>query len=181
MVEYSERTETSTDRAVQNALSTTSQAIEAKQAHIKALENQIAEFRFEHTMMQEAAARFSFYLQQHCITGYMGNDATLEYLQYMINDEKSKVSFGGDMTQLIALEEDKRKYKEFVQAMKEGNRRDVKYQALDADGVYREIEKLYAMKHYGIMLRNVTHVVGKAYTATTFRKKPYRIRVGRHV
>jgi len=114
-------------------------------------------------------------LQQHCITGYMGNDATLEYLQHMIDDEKSKVGLGGGVARLKALEEDKRKYKEFVQAMKEGNRRDVKYQALDADGVGREIKKLYAMKHYGKMLRDVAHVVGQAFAAT-FNEKPYRIR-----
>jgi hypothetical protein len=49
--------------------------------------------------------------------------------------------------------------------------------ALDADGVYALIQKLYQMKHYGSNLKDCARKTGEAYAAT-YREKAYRIRTG---
>ncbi len=49
----------------------------------------------------------------------MCNDVTLEYLDHLIKDEKSKTRREVDKTTLQALENDKRRYKEFAKAIEQ--------------------------------------------------------------
>lgn len=172
IVEYNERTETMTDPNVQNALNKNMDDASAKQMQINALQKLIKELREEHRMIQESQARFSHYLQQHSITRY--NDATIEYFEHLIKDERSKVRCGMPRTRLYQLENDKASYEYFVTAMKMG-KQSTGRGPLNENGVYALVEKLYAMKHYGKNLKDCAKKTGQAYAAT-FRERPYRVR-----
>ena len=171
-IEYSERTEITTDPTVQNALDQNKDAASTKQIQIAALQTRIKELQEEHQMIQASQARFSHYLAQHSITYY--NDATIEYYEHLIKDERSKVSRGAPRTRLKQLEDDKASYEYFVNAMKKG-KQTAAGGPLDEHGVHALVQRLYGMKHYGKNLKDCAKATGQAYAAT-FRERPYRIR-----
>ena len=103
-------------------------------------------------MIQQAAARFSIYLTRISITPY--NDATLDYLEHLIKEEKSKVGYGDDQTRLEGLEKDREQYAEFVKTMTMSIDAGVKgFKVLDEEGVYALVDELYKLKHNGGDLR----------------------------
>jgi hypothetical protein len=152
LVEYDERAMFMKDPGVQKALEQNNDEVRAKELAIKAKKTLIAELKSEQREIQTAAARFSIYLKKISITPY--NDATLEYLEHLIKEERSKVGYGGDQSRLDALEKDRTQYAEFVKAMtlnveegKSGAR------LLDEEGVYALVDDLYKLKHSGNDLR----------------------------
>ena len=174
VVEYTEKSETVTNPDVQRALTQNGNVVQAKEAAIQAKKDLIQELHAEHAQIQEAQARFTIYLRSISITPY--NDATLEYYDHLIKEEKSKVGFGAPPARLNGLRRDRHRYAEFVEAMTKGlERGNAFYQPLDEDGVYQLVEKLYNLKHNGNDLRKIAKVVGMAYAAT-FREKVYRIK-----
>lgn len=177
MVEYSATSETTTDPQVQAALNNTNGIASAKEAQIKALQTQIAELRQEHQFIQEAAAKFSIYMKNHSITHY--NDATIEYMEQLIRDERSKLRAGETRNRLDRLERDKAQYETYVTTMEAGkvsigSRHQASATDLDERGVALLVQQLYNLKHYGQMLKNISKVVGNAYAAN-FRERPHRI------
>ncbi|KAF2801544.1 uncharacterized protein BDZ99DRAFT_469550 [Mytilinidion resinicola] len=174
-VEFSEKNQVETDPTVAAAITVNGNETVAKEAQLKVLERHIAELRQEHTQIQEAAAQFRVYLKKNSITRGI-NDATLEYFEHLIKEERSKVSLGGSRTRLDALEKDKDRYEHYVKLLESGQQiGSTVRQALDEDGVYRLVETLYRMPHYGQQLKKVAQVVGMAYAAS-YRERPYRVR-----
>lgn len=172
MVEFSKSSATVVDAGVQQELNQTGDVVKAKEATIKALQKLIAELKNEHETIQKVAARFSVYLKRNSITHY--NDATEEYLEYLIKDEKAKLRSGASRIRLETLEKDLDRYKKFVLTMENGKSRTVDTQPLDEQGVANLIQTLYRLPHYGTMLKDLASVVGRAYEAN-FRERPYRI------
>jgi hypothetical protein len=177
VIEYSVTSETKTDSNVERLLKGNGSEVTAKQAQIKALNKYINEIQTEHKQIAEAQAKFSHYLKTHSITHW--NDATEEYYDHLIKDEKSKAGFGdaNSRARLDQLERDKKQYLQFVDAMKSGNNR--RFRALDEDGVHKLVQSLYSMSHYGSNLKDVADKVGKAYAAT-FHERPVRLRGHRY-
>jgi hypothetical protein len=173
ILEYSKSSQTYTDPQVQQELEQNGDTVKAKEAQIQALQRQIAELKNEHREIQEAAAKFSIYLKSNSITHY--NDATIEYLEHLIRDERTKVGAGGSRAHLESLEKDLNRYKQFIKTMQEGNKTNPNCRVLDEAGVAQLVQKLYNLPHYGQMLNDLAQVVGRAYEAT-FRERPYRIR-----
>jgi hypothetical protein len=173
VLEYSKSSQTYTDPKVQQELEQNGDTVKAKEAQIQALQRQIAELKNEHREIQEAAAKFSIYLKSNSITHY--NDATIEYLEHLIKDEKTKVGAGGSRAHLESLEKDLDRYKQFIKMMQEGSKTNPNCRVLDEAGVAQMVQKLYNLSHYGQMLNDLAQVVGQAYEAT-FRERPYRIR-----
>lgn len=173
VVEYGKSTQSVVDPKVRSELDDNGNIVKAKEAQIKALTRQIAELKNEHREIQEAAAKFSVYLKMNSITHY--NDATVEYLEHLIKDEKTKVGAGISRVNLESLEKDLDQYKKFVAAMEEGQKSNSRARLLDEAGVAQLVQRLYNLPHYGAMLKNLAKVVGRAYEAT-FRERPYRIR-----
>ena len=173
LVEYKEQSMMMKDPSVEQALAKNGDEIKAKELAIKAKTKLIDELKKEHRAIQEAAAQFSIYLRSISITPY--NDATLEYLEHLIKEERSKVGYGGDTERLDSLEKDRAQYAEFVKAMTLSIEAGKGYRILDADGVYDLVQTLYNLPHNGADLKKVAKVVGMAYAAT-FREKPYRVR-----
>jgi len=174
MIEYSERSETTTDPSVEQALDSNEDEATTKKAQIAALKRLKKELLAEHETIQKSQARFRHYLDQHSMTLY--NDATIEYYEFLIKDEKTKVAHGGSRTRLEQMETDKKDYEHFVNAMKSGNH-GIHEGPLDADGVYKLIRKLYTMQHYGSNLKDCAKKTSEAYAAT-YCERSYRIRTG---
>ncbi|KAL4942382.1 hypothetical protein BDV06DRAFT_235473 [Aspergillus oleicola] len=175
LVEYAKRQEATIDAAVQREITTTGSMIKTKKAAIKAIEKNITELRDEHKAVQTAAAKFSLYLKNNSITHY--NDATIEYLEHLIKDEKMKVRTGQSRLRLEALENDLDKYKKFVDTMEQGGKAEGSeevYLPLNEAGVAKLVQNLYNLPHYGQMLKDLAQVVASAYEAN-FRERPYRI------
>ncbi|KAL2860103.1 hypothetical protein BJX68DRAFT_275519 [Aspergillus pseudodeflectus] len=177
LVEYAKRQETVVDANVQRELTTTGSMIKAKENAIKAIEKNIAELKEEHKQVQTAAAKFSLYLKHNSITHY--NDATVEYLEHLIRDERTKVRTGQSRARLESLEKDLDDYQKFVEAMEQKDKDSVvdgadAYAPLNEAGVAKLVQKLYNLPHYGQMLKDLAQVVANAYEAN-FRERPYRI------
>jgi len=171
MVEYSSNLETTTDPNVERELNKNGNLVKAKEAQINVLQTRIAELQGEHQFIQEAAAKFSIYMKKNSITHY--NDATIEYMDHLIKDERSKLRAGASRARLERLERDKAQYQSYVDAMEAGKRTSSTH-ILNEPGVALLVQQLYNLKHYGRMLKDLAHVVGRAYAAN-FREKPCRI------
>lgn len=172
MIEYSERAETHTDPLVEKAWYSNQDEAAAKKAQIAALTKLIKELQYEHQMFVKSQARSGCYLDQHGITIY--NDATIEYYEHLIKDEKARVAQGNSPARLLAMENDMASYQFFVNAMKTGQHEALDG-PLDTDGVYALVKRLYTMKHYGSNLKDCAKKTGEAYAAT-YRERSYRIR-----
>lgn len=178
MVEYSRTNTAVVDAAVQRELDETGDVATAKKKTIQSLTKLIDELRHEHEVIQLAAARFSVYLKSNSITHY--NDATLEYLEHLIKDEKTKaMHVGKPNRRLEQLEKDLASYRKFVDAMQGGKPWKSGHRALDEAGVANVVASLYGLPHYGADLKNLAKVVGNAYEAN-FRERPYRISRRQH-
>jgi hypothetical protein len=173
LVWYTEMTEITDDPEVVLLLSKTNNEVKAKAAALGALDNQIAEFKEEHRKIQEAAAKFTVYMQQNSITVY--NDAALEYLRHLIKEENVKVQLGGDDTRLEALKKECEQYQAYVDTIHTARKRGLPGAVPDEQGVSRLVQELYSMKHYGKDLQKVANTVSRAYAAT-FRETAYRVR-----
>jgi GTPase SAR1 family protein len=172
LVTYTEKTETTDDPEVLTALQKTNNETRAKMVMLKALEKQISEFREEHRKIQEAAARFTVYMQKNSITVY--NDATLEYLHHLIKEENVKVQMGGNNIRLEALKKEREQYQAYVETVEDARKRGVPGAVPDEQGISRIVKDLYAMTHYGKELQKTANIVGSAYAAA-FRETRYHI------
>ncbi|KAI9770501.1 MAG: hypothetical protein M1839_003182 [Geoglossum umbratile] len=174
---YSEETETTIDPIVQAKLNANASDVQIKEAQMNALKRRIAEYEREQDLLEDAQAKFSYYLEKNSITVY--NNVTIEYLDHLIKDEKTKRGPGGvGHSDLIeALEKSKKRHQEFVEAMRKGKQAQssLVYQTLDARGVTRLVNSLCAMKHYGPQLKDAADAVQNAYAAQ-FRERPFRVR-----
>ncbi|KAL3480985.1 hypothetical protein BJX99DRAFT_272191 [Aspergillus californicus] len=177
LVEYAKKEETVIDATVQRELTSSGSMIKAKRNAIRAIEKNITELKEEHMAVQTAAAKFSLYLKNNSITHY--NDATIEYLEHLIKDERTKVRTGQSRARLESLEKDLDDYKKFVDAMEQKDdgvrgSEGVAYVPLNEAGVAKLVQTLYNLPHYGQMLKDLAQVVANAYEAN-FRERPYRI------
>lgn len=173
LYELKEETQTVKDDSIDVAMRKQENAITLKQRAIENMAKAISEFEQEHRAIQTAAARFSLFLKKHSITYY--NDATIEYLDHLIKQELEKVQAGGSSARLKDLERYKMEYAQQVEIFAFNLQAGKGEKLLDADGVQREVQKLYALKHYGKNLRRMRALVEETHDAT-FREKPYQVK-----
>ncbi|KAJ4287838.1 hypothetical protein N0V88_007548 [Collariella sp. IMI 366227] len=151
--------------------------IELQEKAIELKKTAIAEFRLEHTQVQEAAIQFGFFLKRHAIEPY--NDATIEYVDYLIDQEKMKIKSGGKQATLKMLEEYKDKHQQKVRAITLAMERGNTDLVLDDQGVRQLVDSLYGLPHFGEDLKGIVLFNEKAAEAT-FREKSCNIKTGRH-
>ncbi|EXJ74841.1 uncharacterized protein A1O5_01537 [Cladophialophora psammophila CBS 110553] len=176
LYEHRETTKTIKDPKVEMLLQENAKVTTVIEAAIKAKEDTIAEFRHEHKEIQKAAVQFSLWLKHHSITPY--NDATLEYLDHLIKEEKSKVAIGGKRQRLDAFEQYRREYKELVNLFESNFDKGRNEELLDAKGVDKLVKQLYSLKHYGADLRKLRDAVVIAHAAS-IRERPYHVNARR--
>ncbi len=106
---------TITNDSIQEDLAANAGDTKLRQMALLDAQHRIREYEYEHRQVQEAAAQFGVYLKKKSITAY--NDATLEYLDMLISQEREKIEVGGDRAQMEALVEDRSRHEELVAAL----------------------------------------------------------------
>jgi GTPase SAR1 family protein len=160
-----------TDTEAERLFKQNASDVTVRQTAIRDLENLVAEYRDEHKQIQEAAARFGIFLKEHSITPY--NDATLDYLDMLIQDEKQKAAVSRDMSKLKDLQRDRGAHIELVKSLTL-SMRDGGVARLGEGGVEGLVERLYGLKHFGQILRDVKNGIVEAHQAT-YRERPYQV------
>ncbi|PYI08639.1 hypothetical protein BO78DRAFT_440566 [Aspergillus sclerotiicarbonarius CBS 121057] len=171
LYEQRERTDTVVDPDIEKDIHNNITTIDTKQKAIKNMEVTIQEYKNEYEQIKKAAADFSIFLQNHSITTY--NDAMIEYLDLLIKREKDMVNAGGDDDNLQRLERSQAEYRALIQTLETLIRDGESQTVLSREQVVARVGELYALKHYGKMLRQAVEVVDTAHS-NTFREKPYR-------
>jgi hypothetical protein len=165
------------DEAVNRDLIQNATDIQLQEQAIKMKQTAIEEFKLEHREVQEAAIQFGFFLKRHAITPY--NDATLEYVDHLIDQEKIKIHSGGEKAALEKLKvyraEHVEKVKILTKAMERGDTNEV----LGDQGVRQLIDGLYGLPHFGEDLKKIVATNEKAAEAT-FREKSFNVSAGTH-
>ncbi|KAK5656078.1 hypothetical protein OQA88_5217 [Cercophora sp. LCS_1] len=189
LYELEEYSTTVTDTEVQRLLAENVSDIALKTKAMEVLEKRVEEYKDEHRQIQEAAARFGLFLKENSITPY--NDATLDYLDYLLRNEETKVKMEGgpDRRKLVALQEERRKHIELVQVLSKdwerargasagaGTGAGPSRGVLDERQVDALVTSLYGLKHFGRTLQHVKNTIASAHQAT-YRERPYRVHNG---
>ncbi|KAH6620210.1 hypothetical protein C7974DRAFT_228085 [Boeremia exigua] len=159
------------DTFVQRELEQNANLIQVRERGIESKKRIIKEFQQEYDAIKRAAGRFTLFLRKNSITPY--NDATVEYLDFLIKEEKPKVQMGASRRRLHELERYRSEHVEIVEILSH-KIEDGKENVLDEAGVDRLVHKLYRMEHYGPEIRRIREVIDDAGTAS-FREQPHRI------
>jgi len=148
--------------------------IEKKKIAIVEKQTFIAAIKAEYEEIEGAAIRFSLFLKKNSITPY--NDATIDYLGFMIKEEKGKVAVGGDPTKLDNLEKYRVQYQEQVKILSERMESGKNCELLTAQEVNKRVQDLYKVPYYGTQLRQIQSVVRRTHF-DTFREESHNVRV----
>ncbi|KAF2797998.1 hypothetical protein K505DRAFT_333796 [Melanomma pulvis-pyrius CBS 109.77] len=143
-----------------------------KKTAVKELEERLKEYRHEHQQIQETTAKFGVFLKKNSITPY--NDATLAYLDLLIQGEKEKIQAGGNKARLRSLENDRTRHTELVDVLTKNMATSVVPQDLDEKNVEKLVTDLYTLKHFGENLKRVNTTISSAHQAT-YRERPHLV------
>ncbi|KAK3956674.1 hypothetical protein QBC32DRAFT_386776 [Pseudoneurospora amorphoporcata] len=176
--DYRSRTYRAKDSTVASDLVKRGTELELKQKAIDIKKKAIEEYKVEYAQVQEATIQFGFFLKRHAIEPY--NDATVEYVDHLINQERLKVDSGGRKDALEMLEKYRAEHLEKVDALSKAIATgDTDYQLLDDQGVREQVDRLYALPHFGEDLQRIVKINEKAVEAS-FREKSYNVSLGIH-
>lgn len=163
------------DEIVNKDLIARASAIELQQRGIEMRRKAIEEFQSEQSRVKEAAVQFGFFLKRHAIEPY--NDATLEYIEHLIDSEKMKIHNGGRCTVLDQLEKYKAEHVQAVAVLTVAMERGDNDKVLDDSKIRELIDSLYSLPHFGEDLKRVVGVNEQAVDAA-FREKSLNVSVG---
>ena len=148
--------------------------MERKEIAIAEKEAFIAAIKAEHEEIEQAAIRFCLFLKKNSITPY--NDATLDYLAFMIKEEQGKVAAGGNPTKLDSLERYRNQYQEQVKILTERMQKGSGFEIWTEQQVRHHVDQLYLLKYYGSQLQQIKTVVKKTH-GSTFREESHPVRI----
>jgi hypothetical protein len=160
-----------TDSFVEQELRQNSSSTQVQEKLLQSKVRAIKAFNREHEAIKQATSKFTLFLRHNSITPY--NDATVEYLDFLIKDEKSKVQVGAEPRRLEELERYRAEHLQMVHVLTQ-NVEHGRTQVPDEAGMNRLISKLFDLPHFGGSLRQIREVIEDARTAS-FREKPYRV------
>lgn len=130
---------------------------EKKQEFVNTLNARKLEYQDEYKVIEQAAAQFGCFLKYNAITPY--NNATIEHLDHLIKEEKSKVHAGCEVAVLESLEQAKASIKEQIDAIDRtiGNHENL---LMNPERVTSLAERLYKLKHFGASLKGLKEFTG---------------------
>ncbi|KAL6904372.1 hypothetical protein GGI43DRAFT_400218 [Trichoderma evansii] len=168
------------DTEIERQLKANADDVTLRQISITRLDQTIEEYKEELSEVRRAAARFCLFLKQNSIT-YI-NDATLEYLDMLIQEEQGVIEAAkerGILTnqkRLDALKEDRQIHLQLVETFQQNMNEPTCPDGvlLDEQGVDTLVKKLYQLKHFGTNLEHVKYVVTSSKEDTS-RERPYRV------
>ncbi|OTA06028.1 hypothetical protein A9Z42_0067240 [Trichoderma parareesei] len=171
-----------TDKGIERQLKANADDVTLRQLAITTLDRDIAEFNKELDEIRRASARFCLFLRANAIT--VINDATLDYLDMLIQDEQGTIEAGrqrgfcvdANKKRLQALKEDRKIHLELVETFKQNMAHPTcpEDMLLDEQGVDALVKKLYNLKHFGANLRHIKYVIDSSIE-DTYRERPYRV------
>ncbi|EHK49915.1 hypothetical protein TRIATDRAFT_289308 [Trichoderma atroviride IMI 206040] len=179
LYELSETKVLVTDTEIERQLKSNADDVTLRQTSITRLDKIVEEYKQELDEIRRAAARFCLFLRENSIT--VINDATLDYLDMLIQDEKSIIETANqrgiptNKKRLKALQEDRQIHLQLVETFKQNmleptGPEDV---LLDEQGVDALVKKLYALQHFGENLKHIKYVIEISLEETS-RERPYR-------
>ncbi|RYP83149.1 hypothetical protein DL769_001455 [Monosporascus sp. CRB-8-3] len=177
--EYQPMTYKHRDDAVNRDLIANASTIQLKEQAIEMKAIAIEEYRLEHKQVQTAAIQFGFFLKRHAIVPY--NDATREYIEMLIDQEKMKIQSGGKKSHdaLDALEKYLAEHLEKVKVLENAMERGDNSEVLDDAGIRQAIDSLFGLTHFGKDLRAIVDTNERAAEAT-YREKSFNVSAGSH-
>jgi GTPase SAR1 family protein len=165
------------DPEIEEALQRNASFRTKKELAISAKRRLIEELNFELSRISDAAAQFSIFLKRNAIMPY--NDATLEYLDRHMQDERNKVQAGGSRDKLDSLTQYRKQYEQQVKILDKYMQKGEDHMLLDQDGVKMLVKELYKLKHYGKILRDMRKFIRSTQTVV-YRERPYVMRARSH-
>lgn len=180
LYELSETKVLVTDTAIEKQLKSNADDVTLRQTSIARLDQTIEEYNEELDEIRRAAARFCLFLRENSIT--VINDATLDYLDMLIQDEKGIVEtakqrgVSTNTKRLEALQEDRQIHIQLVETFKQNMIEptcpdDI---LLDEQGVDALVKRLYELKHFGEDLKHIKYIIDSSLEETS-RERPYRV------
>ncbi|PTB67012.1 hypothetical protein BBK36DRAFT_1117758 [Trichoderma citrinoviride] len=171
------------DKEIERQLKANADDVTLRQLAIARLDRDIDEFNKELDEIRRASARFCLFLRENAIT--VINDATLDYLDMLIQDEQGVIEAGrqrgfavdANIKRLQALKDDRQIHLELVETFKQNMARPTcpEDMLLDEQGVDALVKKLYDLKHFGANLKHIKYVIDSSIEET-YRERPYRVR-----
>ncbi|KAM0433873.1 hypothetical protein ACHAPT_003816 [Fusarium lateritium] len=160
------------DAATDRDLSKNADNIQLREEAIRMKKEAIEEFRLEHRQVQEAAIQFGFFLKRHAITPY--NDATVEYIDMLMDEERKKIKVGGSNQRRSKLEKEKAEYLQKVEVLEKAMKQGDESKLLDDAGVAQLVDSLYGLPQFGNDLRDIVKIQETA-AESTYRERAYNI------
>jgi GTPase SAR1 family protein len=146
------------DRSVEQQLEAHADDITLRQEAISNLDQRVKEYVQEYDAIRLAAAKLGLFLQNNSITAY--NDATIAYLDLLVEAETDKVQSGGNNAKLLVLKEELQRHKETVRILTRSMNANANTVDLSEAGVERIMQQLYDLKHFGKNFRSLEHSRG---------------------
>ncbi|KAH7176743.1 hypothetical protein EDB81DRAFT_49645 [Dactylonectria macrodidyma] len=165
------------DAATDRDLIKNADNIQLREEAIRMKKEAIEEFKLEHRQVQEAAIQFGFFLKRHAITPY--NDATVEYIDMLIDQERRKMKVGGSDQRHSKLEKEKADYLQRVEVLEKAMKQGDESKLLDDTGVAQLVDSLYGLPRFGDDLRNIVKIQESA-AESTYRERSYNVPGGAH-
>ncbi|KAF5025539.1 hypothetical protein F66182_2347 [Fusarium sp. NRRL 66182] len=174
------------DSEIERRLNSNEDDVRLRQAGIDGFRKRQQEYTYEHQQLREATARFVAYLKQHAITPV--NDATKEYFEMLIDQEKTKIQVGRDQgvnvdsnrKKLNGLKEDLLAHVELTEMIKQNMHapRSRLEECLTKEDIEKLVDRLYHLEHFGKKLKELRDIMTSSHNAT-YRERPYRVRRSR--
>jgi len=159
------------DQSVKKLIDEKDGSIKAIKAFEKQLDEKMNQLNYEKKRLAEVNARFACFLKHNAIAPY--NDAMLEYLNHIIENEKMKVGVGISPKTLEGLVNTRAVYQEEIKAIEEATEgKTSKDPNLDIETINKLMEQLKSLPIVGGMLKDVMSGVREANEkATQFNEK----------
>ena len=125
---------------------------------IQRLNEAIKKLNNEQKIINEASAKFTYFLKQNAIFIY--NDALADYLELLIREEKNKIRVGGDNKTLLRLEKMRRDYEEQVKILEDAmNKKGEEQITITPDDIDKLKKELFALEINGKELQDIMEAV----------------------
>ncbi|KAL2680400.1 hypothetical protein Neosp_007998 [[Neocosmospora] mangrovei] len=168
------------DEEIRNMIKHNASDIDIREKAIKNAQRLVNEYEYELREMQEARAWFFVFLTKNAMAPI--NDATVEYLDMLIQDELTKIEAGRKLglpvdknkEKLEALRKDRQTHLDFVEAFKQSTHNVQDHQQLTGEGIQDLVESLYNLKHFGKDLKSLESEITSSHKAT-LRERPFRV------
>ncbi|CAG2107057.1 unnamed protein product [Medioppia subpectinata] len=154
------------DPEVDTAIESTRSAAEAKEEHIKSLDQRIAELKAENETIVQSMSLFACFLANNALTPI--NDAFEEYIRHLIANERHNTFNANSGATITRLEHVLKQYnneKQLIIREMDGSAASAKRSSITIKEIDDRVNKLCSLKHKGPEIRAMLDQLKKAKVA----------------